>query len=325
MKVEDPWVSLCPDPDLMLGRRIGTEHALDIYWILSAEGQPGMLIRDIDLARSPKAMPHPKGIALRLDQSPEGQPQLGLFLLTAEDRDVFHALCRDVISSTAEHDEAGAATAGVFRRLTHWQSLLGQGRPADMGPEEVRGLMGELWALDQLRECSGFRAALAAWVAPEGHPQDFALPKAIVEVKTRQAGSRPRVCISSLEQLEVSHLPLALLVVEQTPDNGPQGISLNAAVAALLGHASREHADLADDLRSALIRRGYVETPRYDERAYTVTGSRVFAVRDGFPRLLRSMVDQRIVGATYILDLANLSSFECPADSWLPQVEAGTR
>ncbi|MCD9030867.1 PD-(D/E)XK motif protein [Luteimonas sp. Y-2-2-4F] len=325
MKAEDPWLSLRPDPALMLGRRIETEHALGIYWVLSAEGQPGMLIRDIDLARSPRTMPHPKGIALRLDRSPEGRPQLVLILLTAEDRDVFHALCRDVISSTAEQCEVGAATAGVFRRLAHWQSLLGQERPADMGPEEVRGLIGELWALDQLRGRLGFRAALAAWVAPEGHPQDFALSKAIVEVKTRQAGSRPRVCISSLEQLEVSHLPLSLLVIELTPDSGADGRSLNAAVAGLLEHASREHTDLADDFRSALMRRGYVETPRYDERAYTVSGSRVFSVRDGFPRLLRSMVDQRIVGATYILDLADLSSFECQAGSWLPQAEAGTR
>lgn len=325
MRTDDPWASLRMDLAHMLGRRIDNEHVLDIYWILSAEGQPGMLIRDIDPARSPKVMPHPKGIALRLEKSPEGQPQLLLFLLTAEDRDVFHALCRDVISCTAQHDKADEATAGIFLRLTHWQSLLGQGRPADMGPEEVRGLIGELWVLCQLRERSGFRAALAAWVAPEGHPQDFALPKSIIEVKTRQAGSRPRVSISSLEQLEVSHLPLSLLVVELTPDNGPESRSLNAAVAGLLEHASSEHADLAEDFRSALMHRGYVETTRYDERAYTVSGSRQFAVLDGFPRLLRSMVDQRVVSATYLLDLADLSAFECEADSWLPQAEAGTR
>lgn len=323
MSRDDPWASLRPDPELTLGRRIEGDHPLGIYWVISTDRQPGLLVRGIEPTRVPSALPHPKGIALRMEDGPERQPQLALFLLTADDQDVFLSLCRDVIASTAVEDDASAATAGLFQRLAHWQSLLGQGRPAELGPEQVRGLLGELWVLDQLRQRVGMSAALAAWVAPDDHPQDFALPDRIIEVKTRLAGSRQRVSISSLEQLEASHLPLDLLVIELVPDNGPEGRSLNAVTSALLAHASRDSTEVEEAARAALLRRGFAASPRYDGPRYVVTGSRVFAVREGFPRLLRTMVDARIVSATYVIDLGDLSSFEDAQRSWLPRAEAG--
>lgn len=56
----------------------------------------------------------------------------------------------------------------------------------------------------------GLEAALQSWVAPDDHPQDFALDHRLIEVKTRLAGSRSSTgSLSSLQRP-----PLFLMVLE---------------------------------------------------------------------------------------------------------------
>lgn len=314
---DDPWAAIRPDPDQMLGRRVDTGHSLGIYWVVSADDAPGLLVRGIENSRVPKTLPRPRGIALKVAADGDKSSQLSLFLLTAEDRDVFLTLCLDVIAySSGAPDPAGAATS-LFLRLEQWQSLLSQGRLAELGPREIRGLMGELWLLDQLLQRIGARAALQAWVAPDQHPQDFALQSAIVEVKARLAGSRPQVSISSLEQLETSHLPLYLLVVELAPGK-TDSLSLNDMAGALCANAKAAGRDVEEQAAAALLRRGYLKSPRYDELRYAASGVRLFEVVPEFPRIIRSKTDRRIATATYCIDLTTLTDFERATTRILP-------
>jgi hypothetical protein len=306
---EDPWTDIHPDPDRMLGRRVDGEHALGIYWVVSADHAPGLLVRGIGNASVPRVLPRPRGIALRVASEGDQVSQLSLFLLSSEDREVFLELCRDVIAYSSEAPEPAGAAASLFRRIEQWQSLLSQGRVAEFGPQEIRGLMGELWLLDQFRQRIGMRAALSAWVAPDEHPQDFALQAFIVEVKTRLGGSRQMVSISSLEQLETSHLPLHLLVVELAPGQA-DALSLNDMATSALAHAKTAGKDVEEQAAASLLRRGYIASPRYDELRYVASGVRLFAVGEGFPKMVRSTTDQRITTATYCIDLTTLTQFE---------------
>jgi hypothetical protein len=218
--------------------------------------------------------------------------------------------------------DATTATLALFRRLAHWQAMLRVASPTEMGPNEVRGLMGELWVLDSLRQRSGLLRALRAWVAPIDHPQDFSFGGGIIEVKARLAGSRPWVSISSLEQLEPGHLPLHLMVVELASSEAADAMSLNSMVGALIRHARDEAAAVEEELQEALLRRGYVHSPRYDDLSYTVSGVRSFQVGEGFPRITRSQTDRRIATATYCIDLTAIGSFESDVEETFSAVLA---
>lgn len=314
---EDPWATVGATPSELLGRRIDSSHPLAIYWVVSADGSPGLLIRDIDTGSVPGSLPKLKSIAVRIDKEGGHGPEVALFLQTPEDRDVFLALCLDVIDFSGKDAQTASATARIFRRLAHWQSLLSRARPDELDPHQVRGLMGELWLLDQLRLQGGIQGALRAWVAPEDHPQDFALSSAIVEVKARLAGSRPRAMISSLEQLETGHLPLFLLVVELTPSDAANAVSLNEMAGALMSQSADEGIEIEELASLSLHRRGYIASPAYDEHSYLFTGAQAFAVLEDFPRIVRSRTDQRIQEATYSIDLTALASYTRTVDEVL--------
>ncbi len=308
-KADDPWHALSPDPAHVLGRRVEADHPSSVYWALSADNAPGLVFRTIDARSVPKSFPKPKGIVIRVEEDQGESARLSLFLQNANDRDVFQTLCQDIIDFSSVGD-VGVATARVFRRLAHWQSLLSRGRPGELAPHEVRGLMGELWILQQVMQGAGVLAALRSWVAPQDHPQDFALPSSIVEVKTRLAGSRPHVSISSLEQLEAGHLPLFLVVVELSPSEEATAVSLDDMATELLLAAVEAGAEAEDIAELALSCRGYSKFPSYDAK-YKVAGIRAFEVKEEFPRIVRSGIDQRIQQATYVLDLSSLVPFEC--------------
>lgn len=314
-KTDDPWSGIPASSSQQVGRRIEGTHALAIYWVLSAEGAPGLLFRDIDPEAIPKQLPRPRGVAVvRPDCD---LPQVALFLLTPEHRDVFLTLCRDVVGVSGSQSDATTATLALFRRLSHWQAMLRIGSPSEMGPNEVRGLMAELWVLDALRQRAGMSGAVRAWVAPNDHPQDFSLGGGIIEVKARLAGSRPWVSISSLEQLEPGHLPLNLVVVELASSDADDALTLNSMAADLARHAREDAGASEDELQEALLRRGYTHSPRYDELRYAVSGVRAFLVEEDFPRITRSQTDRRIPTATYCIDLTAIGSFEREADQVL--------
>lgn len=320
-KTDDPWRSLVPDPSHLLGRRADGEHPLAIYWVSSSDGAPGLVMRGIDEASVPRSFPKPRGISIQVSDDKGPDKSLSLFLIEQEDRDVFLALCLDVIQFSAAGDKADASTAMAFRRLAHWQSLLSRGRPGELAPHEVRGLIGELWVLELLSEQMGVPSALPSWVAPERHPQDFALTGGIIEVKSRLAGSKLHVSISSLEQLEVGHLPLHLLVVELSPSDAESSLSLNEMAAKLVLRAAEYGVDTEELAHGALHRRGYAMSPSYDALRYVVSGVNVYAVREDFPRIIRSTTDRRVHQATYLLDLTTLGPFEVDLTALLSAIQ----
>lgn len=310
---EDPWRSLGVDASKIVGRRVSDPHPLDIYWARAASGAPGIVIRDLQGDWIPRELPKPRGIDISVE-SVGDVSEIRLFLSGTGERDVFLALCRDVIDFSSLADNRAASAGRALKRLGHWHALMARARSAVMDPHEIRGLIGELVLLEMLARSIGFNAAIKAWVAPDDHPQDFALDTRLVEVKARAAGSRQEVTISSLSQLERGHLPLYLAVVELSHSEQEGAVSLNEIVGRLAALAEQVGLACEEDLASSLIKRGYVRHDQYDVDSYLVSGLSSFEVRDGFPAITRSAVDARIVSVRYVVGLASISEFSVPAD-----------
>jgi len=311
---DDPWVTLGGAADRLVGRRVPELHLLDFYWARAQNGVPGLVLRSIDVEWIPKVLPKPRGFSLDIETGGD-VVEVRIFLRAAEDRDVFLTLCRDIVDYSSSGSSSESCTKRAFRRIGHWHSLMLRARSAAMDAREIRGLIGELLILERLMVSSGTEAALNAWVAPEQHPQDFALDSRIVEVKTRTSGSRFEVQISSLEQLDVLNLPVFLLVIELLTSTQSDAMSLNDVCARLLEIAKLDGPVKEDSLDMALLKRGFVRQESYDIDKYRIAGSSAFAVREGFPKITRSQVDVRIVKAQYTIGLSTLSEFLVPVES----------
>lgn len=315
---DDPWALISVDASHHLGRRIADRHALSVYWVKGADGAPGLFLRGIDRNAVPSKLPKSRGISVQVSIAEDKDPEARLFLLSPADREVFLALCNDVVAYSSRGRDAREATAALFRRLDHWQGLLSKGPPQEMGPPEIRGLIGELCVLLRLAKSAGIGAALAFWVAPDEHPQDFALGERLLEIKARLAGSRQQVKISSLEQLEAANLPIYLVAIQLAPSKADASFSLNDIVGKVLDLANEDGAAALDRAESLLLRRGYLAQEAYGVDRYVVSGERAFLVEDGFPRLVRSKTDLRVQQATYILDMTALGTFERPLETVFP-------
>lgn len=305
---EDPWKGLTPTVDKIVGKRVGGEHPLDAFWIKGADGSPGLLLRGIEPSRVPEQLPRPRGLALEIiSDAPHAEAKM--LLREHEDREVFLTLCKDVLSYSGGSATAADATSNVFRRLSHWHSLMTRGRASAMSAYEIRGLIGELCVLERLIASAGFAAALSAWVAPDEHPQDFACEERLIEVKARLSGSRQVVRISSLAQLEPAQLPLTLVVVELVASEGADAATLSQICTRLVEHARLLGPQMVDRIEAALFKRGYIQLDAYDAEAYRVAGMTAFDCREGFPMLVRSKVDTRIPEAKYMVDLSLVGEF----------------
>lgn len=313
---KDPWSELATSTIDLIGVRVSQPHPLDVYWLRAADGSPGILFRGIAPERVPYRLPKPRGLTLEVGVGHDGL-EARMFLRTPEDRDVFRTLCQDVIAWSAAEESRALSTASLFRRLSHWHSLMTRARTTSMEPHEIRGLIGELLFLERIAECHDLDVAIRSWVAPDEHPQDFAMDVRIVEVKTRLAGSRNTVQVSSLEQLESVHLPLFLVVLELAQSDAEDAVSLNGLCDRLGALVQGRDIALEDALQCALLKRGYLRQDAYDADTYRVAGVVAFEVRDGFPRLVRADVDTRIAQAHYQLDLAQLSEYKVDTEAVL--------
>lgn len=307
---EDPWARIDAADDLV-GLRIDGAHPLDVYWTRRHDGSRGVLFKRTEVEPVPAELPLLRDIVIEMRDGPP--LSVALYLTDDAHHEVFDLLCRDIIEASSRAADRAQATGAIFRRLDHWQAMLAEGRGNDLTAQQIRGLMAELWMLDQTASRTGMTAGIDAWVAPDDHPQDFALPRGLVEVKARLAGSRQHVSISSLDQLETHGLPLVLVVVELVPDL--EGASLNDAAGELLARANEVGAACEQRLDMSLLRRGYMRSERYDGQRYRVSNVRAFTVGLTFPRITRSATDIRVLGATYMLDLTGLGEFEAEPHS----------
>jgi len=310
----DPWESIQVDTTQLLGRRVEGAHALPIYWVKSADNAPGLLLKDIEPDAVPSRLPRTRGVSVQLGGPGSHEREVRIFLMSPGDHEVFQALCLDVVAFSASETNPRSATSAVFRRLEHWQALLSKGAPQDMGPQEIRGVIGELYILLRLAKVSGITSALGSWVAPDEHPQDFAMENRLIEVKTRLAGSRQQVQISSLEQLETAELPIWLVVVELAPSEGDAAFSLNEIAGQVMDLATQDGLVMRDRAERLLLQRGYMEKEAYGLDRYVASGLRAFLVGENFPRIARSTIDRGIQQATYVLDMTALGSFERDSD-----------
>ncbi len=235
---------------------------------------------------------------------------LVLTLESKVDSDLFVALCQTIISSIEKITDANTALSVVIALLKRWKQFLASKRRRLLSIEEIRGLFAELCFLRIFYSRTlRFLDVVEAWQGPERSHQDFIFGDTAFEIKSLSGKERSSVRISSEDQLESTCDSLFLVIFKLFDmDKNSDGISLNELVQEISEEIT--DADAHKKFEAKLADYGYVSIDEYNKPTLKASGAKYFAVGLGFPRLVRSAIQDGITRLSYDIEIEKINQFE---------------
>jgi len=316
--IRSVWDRLTPNPgdnDGYLRLRLPSVTACATYAARStADGAEALLLEvGTGSLTGIAAYPHSAGFDVRSEviaPGRVGRTRLLLRLINPRFRDVFYALCDDVVQSLTGASGEAEAVQTFVARLTRWQAFLRRHSPEGLSLEERRGLLGELSFLgDVLLPCMGGLAAVRSWKGWQRANHDFQFAAGSVEVKTTSANLPHAFHVSNVGQLDDSGVTALFVHLVQVSEAESGATSLPELVASIRERLPDNASAVFDD---ALVDFGYLDTHvgLYSRPRYTIRSRRYFAVEDGFPRLLGGMMPPGVEEVSYSVAVAACTPFE---------------
>lgn len=286
---------------------VEVNHPLEIYCGASDLGSARLMIRS-DLKPQ---LPHLADVVV-IDRQPQGEKWI--LSLTLQDRrflEVFIRLAVHVVERTRSASTEESALEVMTTVFDQWRRLLTPAKVRRLGVDALRGLIGEVWFL-QNRAClhRPLDAALAGWLGPLGAPQDFWYEDSeFHEIKSIGPGLSS-IKISSAEQLDVTALELVVLGVPQVPE-GTDGATTLLRLIQMLSNSLNEIGVSPEELELKISRVGVdLSDPYYGEMWFQVRSMSRYDVSEAFPAIRASKLPAGIGNVRYALTLASLDPFQ---------------
>ena len=301
----------------VLERRLLSQSASDLFVGVQKPSNLRTFRARFSAAAVPSAGELPKFRGLEVQRATTQEDggdyiTIRLRLLGTAFNDVFTSLVDDVERTVAPISSEREAARAFVDRLVKWQHFMEYLSPEGLGPEQQRGLYGELWFLCQyvLPHLPPLQA-VQSWTGPERTAKDFQFPRGAVEVKTTTAQQPQSMQINGEKQLDnlgLGVLYLCHLSLESARGSGqtlPEIVAQARALAAAEYAAQRA---LEDRLHEA----GYFDAhdDRYGGTGHILRASHLFHVRDGFPRLTERDLPTGVGGVRYSLSVAACRAFD---------------
>lgn len=225
----------------------------------------------------------------------------------------------NMMENICDRIRAGSsAISGLNGSVADFRDLLITSRQS-VDRKKALGLFGEVLAAmniaPKIKEIAEF------WTGPIGHRRDFCLPGAAVEVKTSEKTDSRVVQISSLGQLDCDDFEKLFLLYFKVEEHPSRGKCIGDLVCDLQGVIRSDGC-----LREKLAAAGYDGTAKqaYDAYFWRVMESRVYCVKDGFPRVIGSSFaggkPAGVLDITYAVDLDQAVSYEVGLDALMEGV-----
>jgi hypothetical protein len=312
----DPWADIQVPPlhTELYARRADPSHPFNFFWARNHKARYLFAIEYDKEISVPDRRPKLQGIQL-LDSTVSGKPsRLVMELVDSQNKEIFLRLCLDMMESTRSCRDQKEALSTVIRRTWRWHSMLKGGRDQSLGPEQQKGLIGELRVLEiAFLPLFGAWDALSFWHGPTGAPKDFSAGRAAVESKARRGSSRPFVKVSSEHQLDyesVDRLFLAVTNVDESAADIPGSQTLTEHVRRIADLVAESDLGSLGLLESKLHEAGYRAEHDYGDSRWNVGETRWFRVAAGFPCLIGSDLKAGIRDVEYKIDLNTCDAWE---------------
>jgi len=240
-----------------------------------------------------------------------GKNVLVFKLLNSQHKDIFTALCEDLIASIANKSNERQMAREILNRFEKWKSLFNKIGVQGLTPEEQRGLFGELYFLRKyLQANSNFLEIVNTWIGTEKQARDFQSGTWGVEVKTTHDNNHQKVYISNERQLDTTNLDnlyLYHISLEQMQNSGETLNEIVDSVTAIL-----ETDSLAlNKFKSKIYEAGYFELQRnlYDTLGYFIRQNDFYKVENDFPRIQESEIMDGVGDVKYSIVLSQCLNF----------------
>lgn len=224
----------------------------------------------------------------------------------------FIRLGADVASRSKIQASDPSPMESFFEALAQWQLLLRPKPPKRLTLERLRGLVGELWAGEEIiANGRALSEVVQAWSGPRGGVQDFNFPSGEAwEVKTKRTKANT-VQVSSAEQLEAGDKDLRLVVMDL--DEGSADVQ-----------GARSLVDLVRSYRTALaaapLERHMFDVlvaglgvdlgdTFYTDTCFILQSSAVYVVDDLFPCVRSAGLPSTVTRVRYDLDIRGLKNW----------------
>lgn len=316
--MSDPWAQIAAsgneDADNL--RRANAEHPLEFWWGRDHSGRC-LLALDYGISKGRPTFPDLAGLEIATFAGENRNGRLVVTLVDDSDRDIFLALCNDLIHATAglKRGDNRQGIQIVIARLVRWRDLF-RVRRDPLSFERIIGLVGELFFL---RDCLISRidatTAVGMWRGPFGDEQDFVVGRTIIEVKTQLSTADAALHISSENQLDTKSGAVFLVHqrLGQIASGSALGSSLNQLASELRAIVSSVSPASALTFDAALLAAGYAPLSTYDEPLWTVATRDMYSIEESFPRLVPSMLPAGVERVRYLLRVEACLPFQVDA------------
>lgn len=227
--------------------------------------------------------------------------------------DLFNDLIVSLYSKIKEIENPNLYSKELIYSFYKWAEFFEDKLGTKLSNEEIKGLFGELFILNQLIEKSNpntINVILDSWKGPYDNTNDFVFDKKNIEIKTKDE-SKSFVKISSEYQLENEFdKGLELLVVSIKYDM-LSGLSINDLLKIIIQNVRQNLGDLSI-LYHTLGQKGLTieSTKEYNNHRFIVTKTNAYDCNlDNFPKLSVSNIPEEITRLNYILRLTTLNTF----------------
>jgi hypothetical protein len=298
--------------------KISTIHGIEIFvGVGNQTNRKSILIRaNIELLPS-KDFPDTKGLSLKTQGTDSLDERYVILELASEDYfDVFVTLCNDVYKSLEQSKNQEDLIKRYYSRISAWKLFFAKTREGILSQRRRLGLYAELhFIIEKLIPAYGIDF-LEFWTGPEGKPHDFEMGKLGIEIKASSGKKGHKVNISNEKQLDddgLNDLYLHFSSVSEKnnfPATIPQAINNIKQVLAI-----NESTLLAFEEKIIGVGYNYMYEDKYNKFGYKIHESRLFQVKEGFPRIISKNIPNGCGGIKYTVELSACAEFEIDLDA----------
>lgn len=314
--LENPWRDLAV-PDAAAGlsaRRIADVGGArwGLYWAVDWRRQCLLVLVHSEGLTSQHRWPTLRGLRIERQAASRGQEFLVFRLTDAEHRDIFYRFCTDLVGAAGAARSEQEAVDVCIMRTWRWHRLLKRGWDGRLTAEEQKGVIGELTVLmELLMPAIGVTQGIAAWVGPLGAPRDFQIGTAGIESKAC-APLVSKVRIASEDQLgsdEAHALFLHVSEVAAAVDSSSAALTVTQVVERAREFIDSQDTSALGEFEERLMATGYDDSDDYADQLWLIGDAAIFAVVEGFPRIIPPMVPSGVSDVRYQINLAECEPF----------------
>jgi hypothetical protein len=314
--MNNPWEDIDSPSKNISARRVDHRHPLDLFWAKDYLGHYLFIFEfPPDGSLGKIALPDLVGIQVihMPAMSQDDKNRVILLLNEQSNSEIFLSLCKDLVESTRLINNTSAAVQAILSRLDRWQEFLKRNRSGILSEEQILGLVGELlFITDHLIPAFGPGQSIQFWQGPEGLPQDFNVNESAIEVKSQSGATSPYVKISSADQLctQLPEMYLFVVTLGKAALETKNSINLPHLVSHIRETLKSEGSTHNERFNDLLYAVGYIESDRYLDFNYLLTGKKVYHVSEGFPRICANSLHPGVTNVSYSISLSACAEFE---------------